>query len=538
MTKPRPKTFTGFSNETFKFLTELALNNNIGWFQAHHEQFSQYLDQTLRSLIVSLTPYWLAQIPNLETLPQRDKTLSRIRKNTFDQTDREPYQTKYWATLYRQSHTKQTDIQLFLAVSEYGLEVGISCSHLAGELFKTFQHYLINHHLEIATLIANSPFPLNIYVDGDIKIAPPNDLAMLAQAKHITILRTIPRQDKILYSDRLIVALEETFDLLLLIYHPVASGQLRPLALDEVLELEGEVPEGDSHYSIEDLQQETYLSVESILQLKRLLLDKHQMILYGPPGTGKTFIAQHFAHYFLQGQGECRIVQFHPTYSYEDFIEGIRPATSAIAEGQTQIAYRVVDGILKRFCQQARNSHPDIPYLLIIDEINRGNLTRIFGELLYLLEYRDRSVELPYSKTTFSIPANLYIIGTMNTADRSIAVLDHALRRRFHFVHLTPNPEILARFLAVHSPTYQWLTKLLIKLNEQLSRHGIGSNYHIGQSHFMRPKMDQTQLQEIWQFTILPTIEEYFHNRPELISQYQLPEMMRGLNDPAALSVS
>src|SRR5262249_12562857 len=151
-----------------------------------------------------------------------------------------------------------------------------------------------------------------------------------------------------------------------------------------------------------------------------------------------TYVAELFSRYFtgnaLRGpvDDNMLIVQFHQSYSYEDFIQGIRPGTNDIG----QLQYRVRDGVFKAFCDSARSS--DKPCVMVVDEINRGNISRIFGELLFLLEYREREIPLPYDHKPFSIPSNVYLIGTMNTTDRSLAQIDYALRRRFYFYRLLP----------------------------------------------------------------------------------------------------
>ena len=141
-----------------------------------------------------------------------------------------------------------------------------------------------------------------------------------------------------------------------------------------------------------------------------------------------------------------RLVQFHPAYSYEEFVEGIR-VRSVEVNGRQDVTYPVEDGLLCAFAAEA-GRQPEQPHVLIIDEMNRGNLPRIFGELLYLLEYRGETVRLLYSKREFRLPPNLYLIGTMNAADRSVALIDQALRRRFSFLDMPPDPAVLAAWLA------------------------------------------------------------------------------------------
>jgi 5-methylcytosine-specific restriction enzyme B len=186
---------------------------------------------------------------------------------------------------------------------------------------------------------------------------------------------------------------------------------------------------------MQQLADDLLIDIEFIREARRLLQDKRQLLFYGPPGTGKTFVALRFAEFLVHDKGgEVDIVQFHPSYAYEDFVEGFRPAQTAGG----QPGFELRDGPLKRLAASAAAS-PDAPHILIIDEINRGNIAKVFGELYFLLEYRAREISLQYSAQPFELPKNLWIIGTMNTADRSIALVDAALRRRFYFQPFFPD---------------------------------------------------------------------------------------------------
>jgi 5-methylcytosine-specific restriction endonuclease McrBC GTP-binding regulatory subunit McrB len=189
----------------------------------------------------------------------------------------------------------------------------------------------------------------------------------------------------------------------------------------------------------------------------------------------------------------------------------------------------VKKGLFRRFCEEAR-AHPKRRYVLILDEINRGELPRILGELLYLLEYRQESVVLPYSGEHFAIPENLYLIGTMNTADRSIALVDHALRRRFHFVALRASPDVLRAYYESRGDAETaWVADLLEEANRQLEQDGIEWHLHIGHSHFMRPDLDEARLLLTWKHSILPTLEEYLYRQPERLQAYQLDTLKQAL---------
>ncbi len=527
--------FQGFSQQTFLFLKNLAANNQKDWFNANRQDFLKHLEHPFRALITELAPFLNTRLPELEISAKTGKTLSRINKNIFGKTKIGLYNTEYWAAFYRKEHKKQTDLQLFLGIRPNGFYVGLYCSHRASEILNKLRTYISNNTTRFLILINNLRFSINIYTEDKLltplTITSSNDLAKLNKGKCLALLRYFPCNSEILHSPKLLIAIEETFEALLPIYQQVIANNAEPLEIDEVLEF---IEEDDIEltYDLEDLKQETYLEEDFIKQIQHLLINKKQIIFYGSPGTGKTFVAERFAQYFIKGKGEYKLIQFHPSYSYEDFIEGIRPTT---LESGSSLSYQVQDGIFKKFCQKARDLK-DAIFVLIIDEINRGNITRIFGELLYLLEYRNNTVELPYSKKPFNIPQNLYIIGTMNTADRSTALLDHALRRRFHFIALTPNVNILRKFLQDNSPTQEWIADLLLKLNQQLATYGISNEYHIGHSHFMIRNIDFSQLTLIWNFTIIPTLEEYFHNRPEVLSKFSLEELSRGLIDQKHLS--
>lgn len=230
---------------------------------------------------------------------------------------------------------------------------------------------------------------------------------------------------------------------------------------------------------------------------------KCQAVLYGPPGTGKTFVAERLAQLLVGANGGfVELVQFHPAYAYEDFIQGLRP----VATAGGRLDYQVLPGRFLQFCQKAQGRKGTC--VLIIDEINRANLARVFGELMYLLEYRGRSVPLA-GGGALSIPENVRIVGTMNTADRSIALVDHALRRRFAFIHLRPQMDVLRRYHQKRGRDVTGLVEVLQLANEKIN----DPHYHIGISFFMREDLP-AHIDDIWRMEIEPYLEEYFFDRP------------------------
>ncbi|MDR0283317.1 MAG: AAA family ATPase [Propionibacteriaceae bacterium] len=254
-----------------------------------------------------------------------------------------------------------------------------------------------------------------------------------------------------------------------------------------------------------------------------LLETRRQVIVYGPPGTGKTFVARKIARHVAGAEERMTVVQFHPSYAYEDFFEGLRPVTT-----DGQVTYEVVPGPLRTLASAAADD-PTHPYVLIIDEINRADIAKVFGELYYLLEYRGERITLQYSSPDkpFGLPKNLYLIGTMNTADRSIAMVDAAIRRRFPFIEMHPSEEPVARvlpsYLAAVSGTSE-RAELLTELNSQLT--GKLREFQIGPSYLMRAEAaTEAGLGRIWRYDILPLLEEQLygtHTREQVHANFGL----------------
>jgi hypothetical protein len=257
----------------------------------------------------------------------------------------------------------------------------------------------------------------------------------------------------------------------------------------------------------EELLKEIFLKEEKFDQICSLLENskKKQLIFQGPPGTGKTFVAQKIALYLTQSEDRIETIQFHPSYSYEDFIEGYRPKDGKFV---------LEKGIFKLFCERAKEDG-DKKYILIIDEINRGNLSKIFGELLYLLEYRDKEAKLTYSQEKFSIPENVYIIGTMNTADRSLAIMDYALRRRFYFVDIKCETKRLEEWLNENKCKLKTseIIGAIENMNNKIKDEMHSKDFAIGHSYFMREGLDSDKLEEIMNYGVKPLLGEYFFDK-------------------------
>ena len=274
--------------------------------------------------------------------------------------------------------------------------------------------------------------------------------------------------------------------------------------LDDDGDDDKENSEGEPDPDLDALSHELYLDESFLKKVSRLLEDKKQVIFQGPPGTGKTYVAQELAECLAGDKDRVTLVQFHPSYAYEDFVQGYRPTIQGGKAG-----FELRDGPLLRSAKAA-SEKPEAKYFLVIDEINRGNLAKVFGELYFLLEYRDKEIHLQYSDVKFSLPDNLYIIGTMNTADRSIALVDMAFRRRFYFMEFHPDKPpvkgLLRRYLKGNSlETMEWVADVVDRANEQL-----GDDRHaaVGPSHFMKLDLDDAMVERIWEHGVLPYIEE------------------------------
>lgn len=249
---------------------------------------------------------------------------------------------------------------------------------------------------------------------------------------------------------------------------------------------------------------DTSITPEELNRYERIINRKKQIIFAGSPGTGKTFIAQKFAKYLTSAQdGYVDLVQFHPSYTYEDFMRGLKPE---IKDGS--LTYNYAEGRFIQFCEEAQTEYKDLPCVFIIDEINRANISQVFGELMYLLEYRNAEITLSSGKA-FQIPDNVLIIGTMNTADRSISLIDHALRRRFAFIKITPNYQSLRNKFQDSDFPIEKLITVLEDLNQKICGSMGSNDYELGTSFFMSDNLSE-EIEDIWQMEVEPYLEEYF----------------------------
>ena len=283
--------------------------------------------------------------------------------------------------------------------------------------------------------------------------------------------------------------------------------------------------EKENNYTKEDFLNQVYITEKQYDTLAALLKHKKNIILQGAPGVGKTFTAKRLAYSLMGEKDDSRIefIQFHQSYSYEDFIMGYRPTEDG--------SFKLKDGVFYRFCEKARND-TDRDYYFIIDEINRGNLSKIFGEMLMLIEADKRGdkLKLTYQKEDdepFSIPDNVYIIGMMNTADRSLAMIDYALRRRFSFFEMEPGFDsdgFNAYSLALNNELFNALIAQIKLLNNEIENdNALGKGFCIGHSYFCN-LTDWTctdeRLREIVEYDVIPMLSEYWFDDKDKVEKW------------------
>jgi 5-methylcytosine-specific restriction protein B len=502
-----------FSPMTFELLAELKATPKKITYLARKDEFKQQLEEPFQRLFRQVA----AQLPEAltERMETARKIFAKIPKNDFKHGGAWDF---YWGAFYPKGGQRTQDAQLFLWMNYERLEFGFFIGTYGSEQRQRFIQNCQKYHPLLLDLLEESLSEPNLFfgsrsraiissdgtISGQTNLSWQDWLKNPEQLGDLHVAIVLPKS-KVLASssDQLTTQIVQTYQ------------QLFPLILlatsnDPTLEIEeyllGDEPPLPINppYSLAQCAEETYMDSEVLKGWVQALDRKQQAVLYGPPGTGKTFLARHLARHLVgEGNGFVDIVQFHPAYTYEDFIQGIRPKRT---EGG--LDYPTVPGRFLEFCKRAQ-SCGDHPCVLIIDEINRANLAQVFGELMYLLEYRDEKLYLA-SGDLLSIPKNVRILGTMNTADRSIALVDHALRRRFAFLYVPPNYEGLHKYHESTGYSASNLIRILRRINAQLD----DPHYQIGTSFFLRPHLD-TELKSIWQLEIEPYLEEFFFDQPD-----------------------
>ena len=527
---PRPDRFDGFCSDTFAFLAELAAHNDRAWMDAQRERYQFAVRGPLVELCRALAARYVEPVLNrqfgwdLETEAKAGRALSSVVRNDHGRTV--PYESALWVTFYRRARGgKRDDVQLFVRLDLRGIAAGLSLGRRAREAGRLFRRNVQQYAEPLYRALAATDALKRCRFLGDdgtaIEIAGPADLRKWAAGKALVAERLIPADSPHVHGDDLVGEILLTFDRLLPAYRCAVEDDPRPAL--------GGPPPAPA-FGADEFCESTYLSPSWLQTATGLLVLKRQLILQGVPGTGKTHVAKSLARLLTGGADDrVRLVQFHPAYSYEEFVEGIKARTVEV-DGRHEVTYPVEDGVLCQFAAKA-TARPTESFVLLIDEINRGNLPRVFGELLYLLEYRDQEVTLPYSRRPFRLPPNLYLIGTMNAADRSVALVDQALRRRFSFLEMPPDARVLASWLEAHPPADEAFGPKVVALFESLNRKlvdDLGPACQVGHSYFMVPGLDRDRLRTVWDHHVRPVLEEYFAAHPQRLAGYDLDMLMGG----------
>ena len=513
---------SAFSPRAFQLLRGIHEQPTKAYYQAHKDEFKAEVEEPLQRLMGRVAE----QLPHpvRELMETEQGVFGRFLKNDWGKGGAWDF---YWGAFYPKGGKRTQDAQLFTGIHPGFVHFGFSVGAYASEQRQRFQQNCKTHHAALVDLLSEvfSDARLVFGRTESLTVAPDGKVSsreactweeFLADPDRAssTVAMVVPRSALLRTSaDALVTNMAQTFErlfpLILLAVHEQPLGEIA-----DYLDAVAPEPEEDNQpertiqaaYLLPQFAAETGFPEKELAGWVRAIERKGQAILYGPPGTGKTFVAERLAwHLVGGGDGFWDLVQFHPAYAYEDFIQGIRPRTTAGGG----LSYPTEPGRFLEFCAGAAKCQGRC--VLIIDEINRANLARVFGELMYLLEYRDREVPLA-GGGRLRIPANIRLIGTMNTADRSIALVDHALRRRFAFLALYPHFEALRDFHRRQNTGYpvEKLIQVLNRLNSAIhDRH-----YHVGITYFLRQAL-ATEIADIWRMEIEPYLDEYFFDQPD-----------------------
>jgi hypothetical protein len=525
-----PALRAGFCPDSFRFLAELAENNDRAWMHANRERYRFAVREPLVELCRLLAERYVVPTLrgrhgwNLDVTPRSGRALTSVCKNDYGRSV--PYNTALWIVFSSREGSGRAGMQFFVRLDSAGLRFGIRLGDGAGGTGDRLRRHVEEHGPLLQRALRRMGALADCNFGAGERVADAEGLRRWAAGKSLEAGKHLPADASLGSLDELAGTILLTFDQLVPLFACAVESDPRPLLTARA----GQTAEGPA-FTATDFCRETYLGEDWLERAQALLRLKRQLILQGVPGTGKTHVARCLAHLLASGRDEAvRLVQFHPAYSYEEFVEGIK-VRSVEVNGKQEVAYPVEEGVLGAFASVAAG-RPGQAHVLIIDEINRGNLPRIFGELLYLLEYRGQSVVLPYSRREFQLPANLYLLGTMNAADRSVALVDQALRRRFSFLDMAPDPAVLAAWLREHPPLdgerfADTVLGLFERLNTRL-RGDLGAQAQVGHSYFMVPDLDEQRLRVVWQHQVLPLVEDQFAGHPGRTQGYDLDSLMHG----------
>jgi 5-methylcytosine-specific restriction enzyme B len=503
-----------FNACTFALLEQIHADPTAHFYQAHRDEFRAFVEepfQRLMRLAARLLPRSITEVMETER-----KVFSRFVKNDFGQGGAWDF---YWGAFYPKGGWRTQAPQLSLWLNHKRLEIGFYIGNYGTRSRERFQHNCQKYAEQLVQLFD----PL--LVEGRILLGAQDNFDI--DGGSVVIKRQISWRDWLLdpasgdYDASLIFPRSQVLKMTqthLVDEIALTYRKLFPLVLlatsDDPLpviasyfEEEGSIETTSySDFSLAQVSQATGFDEARLTSWVQAIERKKQAIFYGPPGTGKTFLAKQIAlHLVGGGDGFIDLVQFHPSYTYQDFVQGIysnnRPDSGP--------EFPLPSGRFVEFCDQA-SARRDV-CVFMIDDIHRADLSRVLGEVGYLLEYRDETILLA-SGRQFRIPENVRVLGTINTADHSVDRLDHALRRRFAFLALGPDYTLLRHYHA-QLPAgldVEGLIETLQQVNAQIGDW----HFQVGVSFFLQEKLTE-QIESIWKTEVEPYLEAYFSDRPE-----------------------
>lgn len=533
------RSFSGFNADTFGVLDKFKANPTKETYKANKESFNENIRDPMRSLFNQVAPGVRQIVGN--SLETRANLLSRITKNDFGKGG---IHSHFWGAFFDPEAGRQDSSQLYVILRDGVVRIGFGWGVNAA----SFKSRLTTNIGSFG--IVNDDYFKALGERGiKIKIPDGDDIASAGTTQEATeYLKAISEHDRpslevsigkdeaVKLGSSLGKKVEDIFDLLMPFM--ILSTFEHPQQYLDRWQAAHTDAEDDNDDEVSSVSWDDFVTemnwderaseAEAIARLLAVKNDfvnaKKQLVFYGAPGTGKTRAALEIARVVATSDQCIERVQFHQSYSYENFIEGIRPVTRGGA-----ISYEIEPGPFVKFCRRALKS-PSKRFVFIVDEINRGNLSRIFGELMFLLEYRDKAMPLLYSKSNFEIPSNVYILGTMNSADRSLALVDYALRRRFSFVEFLPSAKVIGQWYGAGNSEHMACLKFFEVLNEKISlsdrRLAIGHSYLL-HDHLKQSGLSKQVLKEIWVSSIYPLLEEYFCSLPNKLSQFSFDDLWK-----------
>lgn len=483
-----------YTQGSVDFLLELPSRSKDGkWHAANQSRYEQTLRDPTRALVETLRANYVARLDR--EVAASNRNVSVLKKNDYGQGG---YQDHYWAAFYDpKAGSKIRSCQLFfgmvpsLGEFQYGFAFGNDCNTY-------IQNLKVAISKNIATVkkyFLSAPSGTLVYPDqGDdtegidvhafaVKLDQPNPQSRIDEPS--SIIRRFPLTELPAKAQTLADEIGQFFEWVWPFFEASRTGKWETVPASIKDEPQSEGIDEDASRTLDELSKRSALSMEKLREIEDALLAKQQVILTGPPGTSKTYIAGMFARYFAaasesRDQGVTTTIFMHANWAYEDFFEGIKPFTT---EGV--LKFESKKGCFVEWIDSLSQHRPNARHVLVLDEINRCDTAAVLGELLQLLEYRDHSVRL-LSGRQFRLPSNVYIIGTMNSADRSIGRMDLALRRRFLWLDLLPDYAVLHAWLSRTGNNPSGFTSdALRQCNQMLEERGISPEQQIGHALFM-----------------------------------------------------